>query len=820
MESNSQLELAHKFVRNTNTTIFLTGKAGTGKTTFLKQLKAELPKRMVVVAPTGVAAINAGGVTIHSFFQLPFGPILPGQILNEKASTNESSVRKYRKEKINLIKSLDLLIIDEISMVRADLLDGIDEVLRKFKNRNLPFGGVQVLMIGDLQQLPPVVKNEEWSLLSQHYDTAFFFSSRAFRSSQHISIELKHVYRQKDQDFIQILNEIRNNHLSQASFKELEKRYLPDFNPENKDGYITLTTHNARAQKINEEQLEKLKSKTESFSARIDGQFPEYSYPTDEDLKLKKGAQVMFVKNDSSPEKLYFNGKIGTVTGFEEDAILVKCEDDHSEIEVHPEEWQSIKYSINQESKEIQEDVVGQFTQYPLKLAWAITIHKSQGLTFDKAIIDANAAFAHGQVYVALSRCKTLEGLVLKSKLSESGIICDRSVSQFTQYIEKNPPREEQLEIAKRSFQFQLLEELFTYSDLYRVYRNINKQLQDNLKALQGNLPEKIKAGFDAFQTEILTVADKFIPSLKRYCFGDEKLDDNKEAQERIKNGCKYFTDKLDQHLISILNDHSFETDNQAIEKLIEEYLKQLHELSHVKLSCVKACLNGFKLDSYLDIRAKAHLEKVRFRAKRKSDVVDENVEHPTLLRKLKSWRKELSENINAPAYMIASQRSLVDIANLLPCSADQLKAVKGFGKKKIERYGGEVIKLVMEYRQEKGLGMLNFTPEPEVKPKKPNTKEVSYDMYSEGKNVREIAALRNLSQTTIESHLAHYVGLGMLDLKEFVERKKIKKIKEQFKKHGTDSLNPVKEALGNDYSYSELRYVQSFLRNSKEKTN
>ncbi|WP_171596974.1 helix-turn-helix domain-containing protein [Marinifilum caeruleilacunae] len=817
MESNSQLKLAHQFVRNTNTTIFLTGKAGTGKTTFLRQLQTELPKRMVVVAPTGVAAINAGGVTIHSFFQLPFGPILPGQILNEKANANEASVRKYRKEKINLIKSLDLLIIDEISMVRADLLDGIDEVLRKFKNRNLPFGGVQVLMIGDLQQLPPVVKNEEWSLLSQHYETAFFFSSRAFRSCQHISIELKHVYRQKDQDFIKILNEIRNNQLSRSSFMELEKRYLPNFDPNQEEGYITLTTHNARAQKINDEKLGKLNSKTESFSAIIDGQFPEYSYPTDQDLKLKVGAQVMFVKNDSSPEKLFYNGKIGSVTGFNEDAILVQCDGSDSEIEVHPEEWQSIKYSINQDSKEIQEDVVGQFTQYPLKLAWAITIHKSQGLTFEKAIIDANAAFAHGQVYVALSRCKSLEGLVLKSKLSESGMICDRSVSQFTQYIENNPPKQEQLEIARRQFQFQLLEELFSYSDINRIYRNLNRQLQDNLKAFQGNLPEKIKTGFADFQTDILTVGDKFVPSLKNYCFGNEKLDDNKEAQERISKGCKYFADKLDKHVFSVLNDYSLDTDNQAIEKVIAEYIKQLYELTSVKLTCIKACFEGFKLDSYLDIRAKAHLEKYSFRAKRKRDVVDENVEHAALLRKLKNWRKELSEKMSAPAYMIASQRSLVDIANMLPCSAEQLKSVKGFGKKKIERYGADVIKLVMEYRQEKGLGMLNFAPEPEVKVKKPNTKEVTYDMFKEGKNVREISALRNLSQTTIESHLAHYVGLGMLDLKDFVESDKIENIKKQFKVHGTDTINPVKEALGSKYTYAELRYVQAFLRNSKE---
>jgi len=821
MESNEQLELAHKFVRNTNTTIFLTGKAGTGKTTFLRQLKAELPKRMVVVAPTGVAAINAGGVTIHSFFQLPFGPILPGQILNEKQNAAESSVRKYRKEKINLIKSLDLLIIDEISMVRADLLDGIDEVLRKFKNRNLPFGGVQVLMIGDLQQLPPVVKNEEWSLLRQHYETAFFFSSSAFRSAQHISIELKHVYRQKDQNFIQILNEIRNNHLSHASFQKLEKRYKPDFDPEKEDGYITLTTHNARAQKINEERLQKLKGKSQSFSAVVDGQFPEYSFPTEEKLSLKVGAQVMFVKNDSSPEKLFFNGKIGTVTGFEDDAILVKCKDDSYEIEVHKEEWQSIKYSINQESKEIEEDVVGQFTQYPLKMAWAITIHKSQGLTFEKAVIDANAAFAHGQVYVALSRCKTLEGLVLKSRLSESGIICDQSVSQFTNYIENNPPKEEQLEIAKKSFQFQLLEELFIYSEIFRPYRNLNKQLQDNLKTFQGNLPEKVKAGFASFQTDIVDIAAKFIPTLKRYCLGNEKLDENKEAQDRLKKASKYFVEKLDQHLLSIINDYSCETDNQAIQKLVNEYLKQLHESASVKSACLKACLNGFDIETYLDVRAKAHLEKSGFRTKRKREVVDENVEHPKLLLSLKKWRKDLADKINAPVFYIASQRSLVDIANQLPCTTEQLKSVKGFGKKKIERYGQDVIKLVTDYRQEKGLGMLNFfeTPEQKEKPKKKkqDTKLISFELYQDGKSIREIAAFRELTATTIETHLAHYVGLGMLDLKKFVESKKIKKIKEQFNIHGLESLNPVKEALGKDYSYSEIRYIQAFLKNTKQ---
>jgi len=819
MESNSQLDLAHKFVRFTNTTIFLTGKAGTGKTTFLRQLKDELPKRMVVVAPTGVAAINAGGVTIHSFFQLPFGPILPGQILNADKNPkgeSKSPLQKYRKEKTDIIKSLDLLIIDEISMVRADLLDGIDEVLRKFKNRNLAFGGVQLLLIGDLQQLPPVVKNEEWSLLRQHYDTAFFFSSKAFQKSQHTSIELKHVYRQKDERFIKILNEIRNNQLSQASYQELEKRYLPDFNPGDKDGYITLTTHNARAQKINEEKLKQLKGKSQKFTANITGQFPEYSFPTEEHLQLKEGAQVMFVKNDSSPEKLFFNGKIGTVTGFSEDAIHVKCESDDFEIDVHPEDWHNIKYSINNETKAIEEDIAGAFSQYPLKLAWAITIHKSQGLTFERAVIDANAAFAHGQVYVALSRCKSLEGLVLKSTLSKSGIICDHSVSRFTQNIEKNPPGEENLDSAIRRYQFQLLEELFSFHDFYQICNYCNKHLQENSSSIQGNLPEKMKTVFPRVGSELLEVGEKFIPLLKRYCSDNQDLHENKEAQERISKASHYFVIKTEEHLLSLLKDFSFETDNQGIKKVIDGHLKQLNEKVSIKLLCLKTCANGFSTGNYQDVRAKAHFEKQSFRLKKPREVVDENVEHPELLRHLKKWRKELADKINAPAFYIASQKSIVDIANQLPYTADQLKLIKGFGKKKIERYGQDIIFMVSEYRQEKKLGLLNFTTQEPKSEKKPDTKEISLELYEEGKNVREIAAFRGFTAATIEKHLTHYVGLGMLPLEDFVPKEKIAKIKDQFKKNGFESLNDSKQALGDNYSYSELRFVQAYVKNAK----
>lgn len=817
MEGNNQLELANQFVKYTNCTIFLTGKAGTGKTTFLRRLKKELPKRMVVVAPTGVAAINAGGVTIHSFFQLPFGPILPGQILNESNQKKDSYIKKYRKDKINLIKSMDLLIIDEISMVRADLLDGIDEVLRKFKNRDLPFGGTQVLMIGDLQQLPPVVKNEEWQLLHQHYKTPFFFSSKAFQESKHVSIELQHVYRQNDEHFIGILNEIRDGHLSEPSFQELEKRYHPNFSHDEEEGYITLTTHNARAQKINENQVDQLGGRSQSFSAQVDGTFPEYSFPTDEKLSLKVGAQVMFVKNDSSQEKRYFNGKIGHVESFKEDTILVKCEGDSELIEVTSEDWQNIKYSINEKTKEIEEEVVGKFSQYPLKLAWSITIHKSQGLTFEKAIIDAQAAFAHGQVYVALSRCKTLEGLVLKSRLNRSGIICDQAITNFTNYMEANPPKADFLEQARQEFQFQLLEELFSFKAIFRIFSNCYRQLHDHQNSIHGTLVEKFESSFSNFHAEVNEIAEKFTPLLQQFCSNDISEEKREQIHERIKKACSYFYNQMNKHVISILIDYSFDTDNQTILKLVTNYLKDLEQLTNVKQSCLKACETGFEISNYLDSRAKAILQKAQSKAKKKKVVVIENVEHPVLLERLKDWRKTTAEQNSVPIFFVASQKSLIQISNQLPYTSDQLKEVNGFGKTKIERYGMDVIKLVTDYRQEKGLGMLNFMPEKEVKAPKVNTKEISYEMYLEGKSVREIAVFRDLTQQTIEKHLSHYLALGELDIDDFVEEEKRETIYKAFQKQKGDSLNQIKERLGKNYSYSELRFVQAWLQQKKQ---
>jgi hypothetical protein len=415
-----------------------------------------------------------------------------------------------------------------------------------------------------------------------------------------------------------------------------------------------------------------------------------------------------------------------------------------------------------------------------------------------------------------------LEGLVLKSTLNKTGIICDNAVSKFTQNIEANPPGEENLENSIRKYQFQLLEELFSFHDIYRICNYCNKHLQENRSSIQGNLPDKMNAAFPLLGPEILVVGEKFIPSIKRYCTDSLELHENKEAQERISKASAYFVGKLEEHLQIILKDFSFDSDNQGVKKVIEGHLKQLNEKLSVKLISLKSCLKKFDTADYQTVRAKAHFEKQAFRLKSPKEVVDENVKHPNLFRILKKWRKDLADKISVPVYYIASQQSLVDIANNLPYTADQLKAVTGFGKKKIERYGSDVIKMVSEYRQGQNLGLLNFTsaePEKIIKPgNKQDTKEVSLELYRDGRNVREIAAFRDLTVATIDKHLAHYVGLGMLPLDKFVEKKKIKKIKKQLEKEGLENLNECKQELGSDYSYSEIRYVQAYLKNANSK--
>lgn len=425
---NFELDVARFIVEKTDMSLFLTGKAGTGKTTFLREVVRYTKKKCIVLAPTGIAAVNAGAMTIHSFFQFGLGPFVQGVI-------EPKSDFRINKSKLELIRHLQLLIIDEVSMVRADLMDHIDVELRRIRRNSKPFGGVQLLMIGDLQQLPPIAHGGEDELLRQYYKTLYFFSSAALKSMKYSCIELKNVYRQTDRHFIDILNHARNCTLTSQDISDLNARYIPGFSPKPEDGYIRLMTHNRQVDNVNETELEKLDSKPYTFVAAVTGTFPEESYPTANSLTLKKGAQVMFIKND--PERRFINGTLGEVKSIDKNSIAVRLAESGTVIDVEPMEWQNIRYQFDEESKEISSKQIGRFKQYPLKAAWAITVHKSQGLTFEKAIIDVHAAFSPGQAYVALSRCRTLDGLVLSSPVSASVFMRDNAVDAYMNYISR-----------------------------------------------------------------------------------------------------------------------------------------------------------------------------------------------------------------------------------------------------------------------------------------------------------------------------------------------------------------------------------------------
>jgi DNA polymerase III delta prime subunit len=819
MQTNKPLQLAHDFVQYTGQHIFLTGKAGTGKTTFLHELKKKSLKRMIVVAPTGVAAINAGGITIHSFFQLSFGP----QIGMENISPKQ---KRFSKEKINIIRSLDLLIIDEISMVRADILDAMDGVLRRFRDRNKAFGGVQLLMIGDLQQLSPIVKNEEWDLLKSKYDTVYFFSSKVLQGTRYVSIELSHVYRQQDDKFISILNKVRDNQLDKDARDTLNQRYIRDFKPDKEEGYITLCTHNARAHRINESELQELPAEIKVFNATTEGNFPEYSYPTDLELQLKTGAQVMFVKNDPSPEKLFYNGKIGKITHIGDDAVYVLCSGDDDEIEVTPLLWENIKYTIDQETSEIKETVEGSFIQLPLKLAWAITIHKSQGLTFEKAIIDAEASFAHGQVYVALSRCKTLEGMVLSTPISGRSIINDNTVNGFIQEVEKNQPGSKELNDARLNYQKDLLMDMFRFDNIQMLVNSMNKIFRENTSAVPEVLIEYFKQIQTEFRREIREVAEKFQTRINRYLLLEPDVEQNMELQERILKASVYFSDKVNTVLVEKLDRADLEVDNKALRKQISSLASRLSGELKLKVSLFDACKDGFEVKKILNTRAKAVIEKARPRKQLKSakikEVLDpESIPHPELYQELRSYRIEKASDLGVPAYMVFSQKALIELVNYLPVDTQTLQQINGLGSKKISQFGTEIIEIIdaycldndverMEIPLKTGSKRKRSTDEPK-KPKE-DTKKISYELFKSGKTVLEIAEARGMAPTTIEAHLAHFVAKGELDVSLFLPEGKLKKIKEYFKKAETNNLGPAKAALGDDFSYGDLRFGLNHL--------
>lgn len=606
-EHNPEMNLAWQFITETNVSVFLTGKAGTGKTTFLRKLREQMPKRMVVLAPTGVAAINAQGQTIHSFFQLPFGPMVPG------AQVERKSYFRVSKEKKNIIKTLDLLVIDEISMVRCDLLDAVDGELRKYKDRTKPFGGVQLLLIGDLQQLAPVAKETEWQLLAPYYSSPYFFGSKALQEMKMVTVELKHIYRQSDASFIDLLAKVRTNTMDDAALASLNARYVEGFVPPEGEEWIRLTTHNNMANAYNDRMLDSLTSYPMTFNCEVKGNFPETSYPADEQLVLKVGAQVMFIKNDPSGNHEYYNGKIGTVRGMDNDGnIIVWCKEDNHNISVGQVVWENTRYVIDEKTKEIKEDVEGTFRQYPLRLAWAITVHKSQGLTFEHAVLDINSSFAHGQTYVALSRCRTLEGMVLAHPISNSSVITDSSVNAYIdKELSETGKATEELPNMRFEYYLSLLDELYSFDTLRMDYMYLTRVVDEHLYRQYPEYLAKLKERQEQVDKALVSVAgtfrNQYLQIMSREGIKSEHL------KERLKASTGYFIDKLIEIFTPVMKDSNINIGNKTIKVQYENALEAFKLSLSVKVGTFKRIGDeGFSVKGYLSAKAKASLDDLK----------------------------------------------------------------------------------------------------------------------------------------------------------------------------------------------------------------
>ena len=711
MDINQQAQLAWNIIENTNTNIFLTGKAGTGKTTFLRRLKEESSKRIVVVAPTGIAAINAEGVTIHSFFQLSFAPFIP----DAQYKLKEQQYR-FSKQKIRVIQSIDTLVIDEISMVRADLLDAVDNVLRRFRKNNLPFGGVQMVMIGDLGQLAPVAKDDEWQMLSRYYDTPYFFSSLALKSTRYAIVELKTVYRQSDSHFVELLNRVRDNRADDLVLAALNSRYIPNFQPPVEEGYIRLTTHNFQAQQENDRQLALLSGKPYTYEASITGKYPEMLFPTEQTLTLKEGAQVMFVKNDSSADKAFYNGMIGTVTEINEKNFFVRTKDTGVVIKVEPEQWENTRYDINERTNEITEEVEGTFTQFPVKPAWAITVHKSQGLTFDRAIIDVQRAFTHGQTYVALSRCRTLEGLVLSAPLPMSAIIRDGAVDDYVSRAAEHTPTEGQIDLLRRDYYLSVISELFDFRPLMDAFNRMLDLLMGHFRRSYPKLIIEYKARLGIIKTQLYDVAERFKLQYNQIVISTASYQDDVHLQERLTKGAAYFARTISD-IEMLVKNTDVKTDTPDVKKQVAELLTTLKELVMQK----RALLNyvkdeGFSLNEYQHQRAVVFMGKDNAGAKKtvarpKSPVKEKSavkpkveaavpelkVLHPKVLDALTEWRRQRALKAHMPTYCILQQKAIIAIANLLPQDKEALARIPFCGNVKAEKYGDEILAVVKE---------------------------------------------------------------------------------------------------------------------------
>lgn len=821
IEINKEMQLAKKLIETTNENVFLTGNAGTGKTTFLNLLRTQTAKRMVVLAPTGVAAINAKGQTIHSFFQLPFTPFLP-EYKKEKG--------QIKKDKINIFRTIDLLVIDEISMVRADLLDAIDDRLREYrKQKYSPFGGVQCLFIGDLQQLPPVVRDEDWALMQKHYSTPFFFSSKALQESSYVTIELKKIYRQADEKFISILNEVRNNHLSMESLNELNKHYLPEYEP--KEGEIFLTTHNKIADAFNEKKLNELEEESNIYNAIIKDRFPESMYPVDESLELKIGTQVMFTRNNR--EANYYNGKIGTIIDLSEHKITIKCKEDAFPIVAERETWENTEIKIDKESKDQYEEVVGSFSQFPLRLAWAITIHKSQGLTFDRAIIDAIASFSHGQVYVALSRCKSLDGMVLKSPIKLESIITDLNVTRYMQYEgERAANIEEALPQLQKRYMIVLLNEMFDFTDIHQIFGRVFNMAQTGnpLHNLMPKLCDLVSAEYKSLTSEIVDVANKFRNQYTALVDAASNIYTDEHLQQRIKAAVGYFLGKLADIDIDIYNE-DIELDNRSVEDAYNAQTAEFVKLVRIKTALLSAFKEQpFTTTSFLEARAKATLDIEMGKLERtKADMTVAGVD-PVLQHRLTIWRSDKADG--GPLAYVMSMKTLQEIAARLPKSTEDMKTIPGLGTKRITKYGDEIVKIVRQFIADKRDDKLTdeekelMTKASSKKTKssksskssEPDTYQKTLILFKEGKSIQEIVDERALSLGTIENHLTKLVYNCELKAEDVIDESHLNMIDKILSKKTEISIHDLRKEIKERVSMPIVDIY--YFWKSKEKNN
>lgn len=692
MSRLSPYEYAKEFATHTNRNIFITGKAGTGKTTFLRQLRNETRKQLAVVAPTGVAAINAGGTTIHSFFQLPFTPFTP-------TPTGRASLiarMKMRSARRDVIRELEMLVIDEISMVRADVLDAIDTILRHVRYRHSePFGGVQMIFIGDLYQLSPVAKSDEWQILSAHYEGIYFFHSRVMQESSPVYVEFDKIFRQSDNDFIRVLNEVRNDTLSQEGYNLLQSRYNPNFNPSPEENYITLTTHNYSADQINYTELDKIQTKGYLFSAVVKGEFPENAFPVEQQLVLKEGAKVMFTRNDNETPRRFFNGKVGTITQIDEKTVTVHCPGDAEEITVDTATWENIRYTTNPENQTVEEEIIGTFVQLPLQLAWAITIHKSQGLTFDRAVIDAGKAFSPGQVYVALSRCRSLHGLVLKSSINRFSIEVDKQVVDFSSAKPSEELVATELTSAKEQFRTILLLQLFDFSPLRQMAHNWYYDTKENESSFSEGTLRFVDTIYQEI-TEMEQVTSKFRIQLTQIV--RQTPFDKAFFKERLQASSSYFAGRIDT-LLRILRETPASTDNRANAQEYDESILSIFTAFALKRHLIVETVDNFSVEGYYQARSRFKKPKLKITSYSR-DSKGEQLKsiHPELLSELVQLRNDISKEQNTPVYSIASTKALVQMANFLPETEKELQKIHGFGKKKVLLYGSWFLEIITNY--------------------------------------------------------------------------------------------------------------------------